>query len=309
MVPIRGNVLGNQSSRGQSLPNHRLNRSLGAGQTRNSSQAIKCYTTYNICNILANTRVGGSRIGQSSTTRSHATVAAAKKQNTGTTDPLTGTSWSYGSTEALGPAYEATLRMLEWPRLCRHISQFAQTSLGQKACNVMRPLASQAACEAALTETRAVDVLESEFAAELDFGGLQSDYAETALNRSAKGGMLSGQQLQAVASVLMGAAKLQRTIKAAAREADGGAIAAVIEPIVKAFRDIATLPGLAADIGFAIDDDGRVREAASDPVKRASARVRTVEGRLRGILKVSRSFFIAYPWFVSAFTTAQTSYP
>ncbi len=42
-----------------------------------------------------------------------------------------------------------------------------------------------------------------------------------------------------------------------------------------------------SDIGFAVNEDGHVREAASEEVRKARGRVRTIEGRLRGVLKVT----------------------
>ncbi len=51
-------------------------------------------------------------------------------------------------------------------------------------------------------------------------------------------------------------------------------------------QDIATLPELAGAIGSAIEESGAVRESASEEVRRARGRVRTIEGRIRGILKV-----------------------
>lgn len=170
---------------------------------------------------------------------------------------------------------------------------------------------------------------------------------------------------QAVASLLLGAAKLQRAIKVAAREAEGTGYEG-LAPITAAFKvrhdeggpvilklslfavwhwqrdhslgggglvlswqplgcgggmirapccrppvsagrldiiptrhesclqhhctplqNVVTLPELAGAIGSAIEESGAVRESASDEVRRARGRVRTIEGRLRGILKVS----------------------
>jgi dsDNA-specific endonuclease/ATPase MutS2 len=34
----------------------------------------------------------------------------------------------------MGPAYRATLRMLEWGRLCSHVAQFASTHVGKARC-------------------------------------------------------------------------------------------------------------------------------------------------------------------------------
>ena len=51
-------------------------------------------------------------------------------------------------------------------------------------------------------------------------------------------------------------------------------------------QDIACLPELAGAIGAAIEEGGTVREGASDDLRRTRTRVRTLEGRIRGILKV-----------------------
>jgi hypothetical protein len=37
----------------------------------------------------------------------------------------------------MGPAFKATLEMLEWPRLCEHVSAFASTTIGRAAVQVM----------------------------------------------------------------------------------------------------------------------------------------------------------------------------
>lgn len=107
-----------------------------------------------------------------------------------------------------------------------------------------------------------------------------------ALTRAARGGLLSGPGLQAVASLLLGAAKLQRAVKAAAREADATGYLGLL-PVTVPFKDIATLPELSSAVGQYIDEAGGVRESASEEVRRARTRVRTIEGRIRGILKVS----------------------
>ena len=42
---------------------------------------------------------------------------------------------------------------------------------------------------------------------------------------------------------------------------------------------------LAGDINAAIGEDGRVRDSASEEVRRARGKVMTIEGRIRGVLK------------------------
>lgn len=56
-----------------------------------------------------------------------------------------------------------------------------------------------------------------------------------ALARASRGGMLSGPGLQAVASLLTGAAKLQRAVKAAAREAEATGYAG-LQPVTDTFK-------------------------------------------------------------------------
>jgi dsDNA-specific endonuclease/ATPase MutS2 len=115
------------------------------------------------------------------------------------------------------------------------VATFAQTTLGQRAVAGMLPAAAAEAAAAALRETAAVDALEAEFAADLDFGGIQTAQAGQALARAARGGMLSGTGLQAVASLLVGAAKLQRAARVAAREAESTGCTG-LQPVTEAFK-------------------------------------------------------------------------
>ncbi|GAB4813086.1 hypothetical protein N2152v2_000132 [Parachlorella kessleri] len=213
--------------------------------------------------------------------------------------------WDWEAEPEYGPAFEATLRMLDWPGLTAQVAAFAQTKLGQQACLNMRPEREQPACQALLQETRAVNALEEEYAADIDFGGIQTAEvnASQALNRASRGGLLAGTSLLSVASLLVGAAKLQRTITVANREAERSGHSAV-QSIAAAFKasddlplfgywcaqagatlGVATLPDLVAEIGAAFEESGQIRESASEDLKRTRAKVRTVEGRLRGVLK------------------------
>ena len=47
-------------------------------------------------------------------------------------------SWeeSIAEDDAMGPAFRATLAMLEWPRLCQHVAAFASTTIGRTALQV-----------------------------------------------------------------------------------------------------------------------------------------------------------------------------
>ena len=155
------------------------------------------------------------------------------------------------------------------------VATFAQTTLGQRACAGMVPPPTALLSQRALGDTAAVDALEAEFAADLDFGGVQtaqvcwrrtglyclcivnlhvlwvlppphplspppprwllSSQCGQALARAAKGGVLTGPALQAVASLLLGAAKLQRTVRAAAREAEATGYTG-LQPVTALFK-------------------------------------------------------------------------
>lgn len=45
-----------------------------------------------------------------------------------------GTSGSEEEGETIGPAFAATLKMLEWQRLCEHMADFASTFAGRRQC-------------------------------------------------------------------------------------------------------------------------------------------------------------------------------
>ena len=192
-----------------------------------------------------------------------------------------------GTSDHLQPAALSTLHVLEWQRLCHHVASFASTTLGQQACATLFPETIPAKCESLLAETRAVDALEAEFAADVDFGGIQTLQALEAIVRASRGGMLTGRGLVSIASLITGAAKLQKSIQYTAKDAEftGLGDTSVLSPVLDVFRNVVCHPQLSSEIGFSIKEDGSVREAASDDVKKASGKVRTLEGRIRGILK------------------------
>jgi DNA mismatch repair protein MutS2 len=56
--------------------------------------------------------------------------------------------------EAMGPAFKATLDLLEWPALCEHVASFASTSVGKRLCRDLEVPLDQGASERLLAETR-----------------------------------------------------------------------------------------------------------------------------------------------------------
>jgi hypothetical protein len=51
-------------------------------------------------------------------------------------------------------------------------------------------------------------------------------------------------------------------------------------------QDVSLFPEFVAEVGSTLEESGAVRESASDEVRKARGRVRTLEGRIRGMLKV-----------------------
>lgn len=104
----------------------------------------------------------------------------------------------------VGPAFAATLNMLEWDKICASVSQFASTHIGKKRCQALQIPPTQAASEQLLAETGAAMTLEGDFAVSLDFGGISTEEADRAITRADKGGMVTGPQLRSVVFLIAG---------------------------------------------------------------------------------------------------------
>eukprot|EP00873_Tetraselmis_striata_P044957 jgi/Tetstr1/465221/TSEL_009927.t1 len=177
----------------------------------------------------------------------------------------------------------ATEAMLEWPALCRLVSGFAQTSKGRDDLRSMRPPPTQAESERLAAETRAADVLESEYAIQLNFGGVNTLEAHTALMRASRGGMLTGTMLRAVAQTINVGQRLRRQVQAASWDEEVRENG--VMRLLRAVNDIVPQEALAKAIIAATSDSGHLRDSASPELERARQRVASLEGRVKGILK------------------------
>lgn len=77
-----------------------------------------------------------------------------------------------------------------------------------------------------------MSVLEAYLATSLDFGGISTEAAETALRRAYKGGMLTGDLCQGVATLIHGAQGIQSTLRGARSTAQGSSYLEQIEVLV-----------------------------------------------------------------------------
>ena len=161
--------------------------------------------------------------------------------------------------------------MLEWSRLCQHLSTFAATKLGAIAA---RQLKIPTHLEEALTlqaQTREVYDLESRSSG-LNFDGI-GDIGD-ALERAALQGSLAGRELLTIATTLAGARNLRRVI-------DHYPELEVLNALVQELR---TYPEIEQDIHHCIDDHGEVMDRASQKLAGIREQLRQVRDRIYSML-------------------------
>ncbi|QNI56348.1 DNA mismatch repair protein/ MutS family [Synechococcus sp. BIOS-E4-1] len=148
-------------------------------------------------------------------------------------------------------ALEETLELLEWPRLCQHLSSFTSTHQGRRHCcrgSLPESLSESLTLQARTQEMASLDGL---LDGGLSFQGVGD--LDVILLRCSKGGVASGEELLAVADTLGAARRLRRQID----EPE-------LRPVCTALlSDVATLPELEQRLKFAIEEGGRVADRAS----------------------------------------------
>ncbi|MEA5581539.1 endonuclease MutS2 [Nodularia harveyana UHCC-0300] len=171
-----------------------------------------------------------------------------------------------------------TLELLEWHRLCQHLSTFAATKLGAIASLHLNIPASQAASTHLLAQTKEVYQLETQLTTGLSFEGIQ-DIGD-ALERAELSGILAGDELLAIATTLAGARNLRRVI-------DNQENLKVLTELV---ADLRTYPELEQEIHRCIDERGRVTDRSSQKLGEIRTELRKIRSqitqKLQNILQV-----------------------
>ncbi|MFW5666409.1 MAG: endonuclease MutS2 [Coleofasciculus sp.] len=144
-----------------------------------------------------------------------------------------------------------TLELLEWQRLCQHLATFAATKLGAIASRHLHPPATLKESLHLLAQTKEVYQLECQLTSGWTFEGIQ-DIGD-ALERAERQGILSGEDLLAIATTLAGVRRLRRLI-------DDQEDIPVLNQLV---ADIRTYPELEQEIHRCIDERGDVTDRAS----------------------------------------------
>ncbi|MEH2280258.1 MAG: endonuclease MutS2 [Nostoc sp.] len=158
-----------------------------------------------------------------------------------------------------------TLELLEWHRLCQHLATFAATKLGATAARHLKIPDSQTESEQLLEQTKEVYQLETRLTTGLSFEGIQ-DIGDS-LERAERSGILTGDELLAIATTLAGVRNLRRVI-------DNQDDLPILTELV---ADLRTYPELEQEIHRCIDERAQVTDRASQKL----GEIRTDLRRLR----------------------------
>ncbi|MCX7595412.1 MAG: endonuclease MutS2, partial [Fischerella sp.] len=161
-----------------------------------------------------------------------------------------------------------TLELLEWHRLCQHLSTFAATKLGAIAARDLKIPDSQAESEYLLAQTKEVYELESRLTSGLSFEGIQDigDFLE----RAERQGVLAGDELLAIATTVAGTRNLRRVI-------DNQPDLPILKELVAELR---TYPELEQEIYRCIDERGQVTDRASQKLADIRAELRKLRNQI-----------------------------
>ncbi|MBL1174883.1 endonuclease MutS2 [Pantanalinema sp. GBBB05] len=166
-----------------------------------------------------------------------------------------------------------TLELLEWSRVCQHLSTFAATKLGAIAAQHLKIPTDQEESLTLLAQTQEVYELESRLTSGLSFEGI-SDIGES-LERAERQGLLSGKELLDIALTLAGMRHLRRVI-------DGQPELVVLNELI---ADLRTYPDLEQEIHHCIDERGDVTDRASPKLGGIREQQRHVRDRVYTVLQ------------------------
>ena len=165
-----------------------------------------------------------------------------------------------------------TLELLEWSRLCQHLATFAATKLGAVAARHLQLPATQPESLQLLAQTKEVYQLESQLTTGLSFEGIH-DIGES-LERAEIQGVLSGEELLAIATTLAGVRRLRRVI-------DDQENVPVLAQLV---AEVRTYPELEQEIHRCIDDRGDVADRASPKLAGIRSQIKSLRDRIYQVL-------------------------
>ncbi len=161
-----------------------------------------------------------------------------------------------------------TLELLDWSRLCQHLSTFATTKLGLSAALNLSIPTKQEESEYLLAQTKEIYELDSRLNGGLCFEGVK-DIGDS-LERANLKGVLNGEELLAIATTLFGMRSLRRVI-------DSHSDLEVLNELV---ADLRTYPELEQEIHRCIDERGNVADRASQKLGDIRISLKQVRGQI-----------------------------
>ena len=166
-----------------------------------------------------------------------------------------------------------TLQLLEWSRLCQHLATFAATKLGAIAARHLQLPATPSESLRLLAQTKEVYQLEARLISGLSFEGIQ-DIGES-LERAELQGLLSGEELLAIATTLAGVRRLRRVI-------DDQEDVPILSELV---AEVRTYPELEQEIHHSIDERGDVADRASPKLAGIRLKLKSLRDRIYQVLQ------------------------
>jgi DNA mismatch repair protein MutS2 len=166
-----------------------------------------------------------------------------------------------------------TLELLEWGRVCQHLATFTSTKLGAIAASRLPIPATFEQSLELLTQTKEAYFLETKLIGGLAIEGVQD--ITTALLRAERQGILSSEELLAIATTLAGARTLRRTL-------DNAEGCPNLQNLVSELR---TYPDLEQEIYNCIDESGSVLDRASEKLGNLRLSLRQIRDQIYNSLQ------------------------
>jgi len=167
-----------------------------------------------------------------------------------------------------------TLNLLEWHRLCQHLSTFAATKLGVVAARHLKLPTTKAESQQLLAQTQEIYNLEQVLDSGWTFKGIQ-DIGES-LERVKIGGMLSAKELLDLATTLAGVRYLRRLIDAKSDE---------LKTLAELITDLRTYPEIEKEIHHCIDDRCEITDRASPKLAEIRSETKNLRTRIYQVLQ------------------------
>ncbi|PSB11787.1 endonuclease MutS2 [Pleurocapsa sp. CCALA 161] len=166
-----------------------------------------------------------------------------------------------------------TLNLLEWQRLCQHLSTFAATKLGVVAARQLKLPTTQAESENLLAQTKEIYNLEQQLDSGWNFKGIKDVGA--ALERAGIGGILSAQELLDIATTLAGMRYLRRLIDANEE----------LVTLAELVADVRTYPEIEQEIYHCIDDRAEITDRANPKLAGIRSEIKNLRSRIYTVLQ------------------------